>query len=335
MKSLLGKLFGESEAEQLATENKQLRERQFKQVEYIRSKTNQLLMLMGTLPIRPDEFDDDNLIESDPIGTIANAFVQVLEHQQELNEQLRTAHDEIRAILSSVGIGILVLDSGMRIKMYNQKIIELFFLPEQDLIGRTCSQALCGMPILPANCTFGRIMETKRPFHQTNWTQAGRHFEVAGVPIKNRFGDITQVVMAYTDITRRVEVENRLREREQMCFDVFENARDMVQSVLPDGSFLFVNRCWRETLGYSPDETAGLKIWNIIAPESREECLEHFNNLLHGKQVEQIRTTFFSKDGAEIPVEGRVSCTFSDDKPVATFGLFHPLESEQGRSEAK
>jgi PAS domain S-box-containing protein len=214
MKSLFGKLFGESEAKQLATENKQLRERQFKQVEYIRSKSNQLLILMGTLPIRPEEFDDDNLIEADPIGTIADAFVQILEHQQELNERLRTAHDEIQAIMSSVGIGILVLDSSMRIKMYNQKIMEFFPLHDQNLIGRPCSQAVCGMPIMPADCIFGRIMETGRPCHQTNRVLAGRHFDVAGVPIKNRFGDITQVIMAYTDITGRIEAENKLRERE-------------------------------------------------------------------------------------------------------------------------
>lgn len=335
MSSIFDKIFGESDTMELSSENQLLRTRQFKQVEYIRRKTNQLLVMMGTLPIRPEELDDDTLIEIDPIGTVTDSFSQILEHQKELNERLRIAHDEIQAILSSVGVGMLVLDSSMRIQMFNQKVIELFSIDAQNLIGRTCCQAICGTSTLPDNCTFERVLETKRAIHQTDWIQAGCHFDVVGTPVKNRFGDITHVVLSYTDITNRVETERRLRDREQMYLDVLENARDIVQCIVPDGSFLYVNRSWRETLGYSPDEIAGLKIWNIIAPEHRNECLELFNSLLHGRHPEQIQTVFFSKEGKEIPVEGHVSCSLSKGKPVATFGMFRVREINKGISPAQ
>jgi len=327
MKAFINKLLGDTEETQLVRENRFLREQQFKQVEYIRRKTNQLLMLMGTLPIRPEELDDDTLIETDPIGTVADAFAQILEHEKELNERLRMAHDEIQAILSSVGVGILLLDSSMQIQMYNQKIVELFPLNKDSLIGQTCCQAVCGTSTLPADCTFTRIMETRRPYHQSDWVQSGRHFDVAGVPIKNRFGEVTHVVLAYTETTSRVETERRLREREQICLDVFENISDVVQCVTPDGSFLFVNRAWRELLGYLPHEISALKFWNIIAPECRKECMEHFDILMHGERLEDVRTCLLSKDGQEIAVTGQINCSFSNGKPIATFGLFRPLET--------
>lgn len=330
MKSFIGKLLGGTENTELAGENKLLREQQFKQTEYIRRKTNQLLMLMGTLPIRPEELDDDALIEIDPIGTVADAFAQILEHEKELNERLRLARDEIQAILSSVGVGIMLLDSSMHIQMYNQKIVELFSLNEQTLIGQTCCQAVCGVSTLPDNCIFTRILESRRHFHQSDWVQAGRHFDVAGAPIKNRFGDVTHVVLAYTEITSRVETERRLREHEQICLDVFENISDIVQCVTPDGSFLFVNRAWRELLGYLPHEIVSLKFWNIIAPECRKECMEHFDILMHGKRLERVRTNLLSKDGKEITVEGQINCSFSNGRPIATFGLFRSLELENG-----
>lgn len=334
MKTFISKFIGAPENAQLVSENRILRELQFKQIEYIRRKTNQLLMLMGTLPIRPEELDDDTLIETDPIGTVADAFGQILEHEKELNERLRMAHNEIQAILSSVGVGIMLLDSNMCIQMYNKKIVDLFSLNEQTLIGQTCCQAVCGTTTLPASCSFTRIMETRRPFHQTDWLQAGRHFDVAGVPIKNRFGDVTHVVLSYTETTARVETERRLREREQIFLDVFENISDIVQCVTPDGSFLFVNRAWRELLGYLPHEIAGLKFWNIIAPESRKECMEHFDLLMHGTRLEKVRTNLMSKDGKEVPVVGQINCSFSNDRPIATFGLFQPLALETGKSQA-
>jgi len=328
MKSLLGKLLGESDSDQISRENTLLRERQFKQIEYIRSKTNQMLMLMGTLPLRPEEIDDDALLEVDPIGTMAEAFVQILDHEKELGERIRLAHDEIHAIMSSVGVGIIVLDSGMRIQMYNQKVLEMFSLHGEQIAGVTCNKAICGVDVLPENCTCERVMDTRRPVHQLDWINRERHFDVFGTPVKNRLGDISHVVLAYTDITSRVMTERRLRDNEQMYLDVFENVQDMVQCVLADGSFLFVNRAWREAMGYTSDETSGLKIWNIIAPEHRKECLDQFNALFRGQNLEPIRTTFFSKSGREITVSGTVSASLIDGKPVASFGIFRVLHGE-------
>ncbi len=328
MKSLLGKMLGGSDSDQIFRENTLLRERQFKQIEYIRSKTNQMLMLMGTLPLRPEELDDDALLEIDPIGTMAEAFVQILEHEKELGERIRLAHDEIQAIMSSVGVGILVLDSGMRIQMYNQKVLEMFSLHGEQLMGVTCNKAICGIDTPPENCTCDRVMESRRPVHQVDWTNRERHFDVFGTPVKNRLGDITHVVLAYTDITSRIMTERRLRDNEQMHLEVFENVHDMVQCVLADGSFMFVNRSWRETLGYSADETSGLKIWNIIAPEHRKECMDQFNMLFKGQDPGQVRTTLFSKSGREIPVTGTVSASIINGKPIASFGLFRVINSE-------
>lgn len=328
MKVLIRKMFGESESEQISRENTLLRERQYKQIEYIRKKTDQMLMLMGTLPIRPEELDDENLLEVDPIGIVAEAFVQILDHEKELRARIRLAHDEIQAIMASVGVGILVLDKDMQIQMFNKKVIELFNLQEEQLTGNSCCQAVCGTDSLPENCTFARIMESRRPVHQVDWVNNGRHFDVSGTPVKNRFGDITHVVLAYTDITSRIMTESRLRDQEQMYRQVFENVNDIIQCVVADGSFLFVNRLWRETLGYSADEMAGLKIWNIIAPDYRKECLDHFNNLFKGQQLEQIRTSFYSKSGQEIPVVGQVSSSFADGKPQTTFGMFRIVNSE-------
>lgn len=327
MNTLLKKIFGTADDDALIVENKKLRERLFAQSGYIRAKTNQILQLMGTLPVRPEELDDDMLLAIDPIGTVVESFALILEHEKVLNEELRVARDDIQAILSSVGVGILVIDNDMKIQMYNHKVIEQFSLNEQDIVGQSCCWVVCGMDTPPVNCTFTRIMETHRPFRQVDWVRAGRHFEVAGTPLKNRYGDVNRIVLAYTDITERVNAEQRQREQHRLNLDMFENAADIIQCVLPDGSFLFVNRAWREALGYSAEEVAGLKFWNIIALEQRAVCIKHFDDLIHGRGVGQVSTTFFSRDGREIPVTGQISCSQANGKTVASIGLFRLYEA--------
>ena len=322
MKTLLKKLLGTAEDDALAVENRKLRERLFAQTEYIRAKTNQMLQLMGTLPIRAEELDDDSLLSIDPIGTVAESFAQIMAHEKVLNEELRVTRDEIQAILSSVGVGILVIDSAMKIQMYNHKVIEQFELDEQNLLGQCCCNVICGVDAPPGICTFTQIMETRRPFRQPDWVRAGRHFEVAGTPMKNRLGDISRIILAYTDITERVIAEQMQREQHRLDLDVFENAADMVQCVLPDGAFLFVNRAWRDALGYAAEDVAGLKFWNIIAPEQRAVCIKHFDEIIHGRGTGQVSTVFFSKNGCEIPVAGQISCSVANGKTVASIGMF-------------
>lgn len=327
MKALIKKLFNESDTDLLMAENSMLRQRQFRQVEYIRQKTNQLLALLGTLPLRPEDFDDDLLLAEDPIGTMTEAFAQVLEHEKELHEALQVAHDEIQAILASVGVGILVLDSAMRIQMYNQKVLQQFGLAAEGLLGQSCCQAVCGSPTMPTNCAFEKILETRRPIHQDAWERAGRHFEVAGTPIKNRFGDVSHIVLAYTDITSRIEAEQELRQREKIYRDLFDSVDDIVQCVTGDGAFLFVNRAWRELLGYSPDETSGLRLWNIITPDRRSGILELMEGLQRGKRREMLDLVLFSKDGREIAVEGSVRSCHVGGKSLALLFMLHCAEA--------
>ena len=74
--------------------------------------------------------------------------------------------------------------------------------------------------------------------------------------------------------------------------DLCENALDMIQCVLPDGRFLYVNDTWLETLGYDRDELAGLNILDVVHPGCRESCGEAFRRVLAGEPLERYETVF-------------------------------------------
>jgi len=131
------------------------------------------------------------------------------------------------------------------------------------------------------------------------------------------------------DISVRKDMETALRENEERLRDLFENANDLIQSVRPDATFEFVNRAWRNRLGYGEDEVNRLTLWDIVHPESASYCRTVFDDVLAGQVVGRIEAVFVAKGGERIPVEGHVSCRFDGDRPVATRGIFRDVSERK------
>ena len=299
----------------LTEEKDELSERERRAIGYIRRKINQLLMVMGTLPLRPEELDDGTLLELDPIGIISDSFAQVLEHLNETNEKLCGAQEEIQAILATAGVGIIVVDCDMKILAYNIKARELFFRDCTSVSGQACHNILCESEVPPGDCTFEKIMSTRIGIHQKNWTYKDRHYDVAGTPIKNKFGDITKVVLVYNDITDRKRTEDVLRESEEMYRNLFENANDLIQTIDAEGSLRYVNRAWCETLGYLKEEVVGLSFTDVIHPTRLAECLKTFERVTAGQKPAHFNTVFVNKRGEAVPLAGDISCSYSSGTP--------------------
>ncbi|MFT8166674.1 PAS domain S-box protein, partial [Salmonella enterica] len=83
--------------------------------------------------------------------------------------------------------------------------------------------------------------------------------------------------------------------------------KDLIQSVAPDGHLFFVNRAWRETLGYMPDEVATLNIFNVIHPDHHAQCRKFMQRIMAGEYTGLIEIPFLTKSGQTIIVEGNVS----------------------------
>jgi len=134
------------------------------------------------------------------------------------------------------------------------------------------------------------------------------------------------------DFDRLRKTEEALRKSEERYRDLFENATDLIQSCSSEGKLIYVNRAWREALGYSAEEVPGLSIFDIIHPASRAHCEEMFGRVMSGEKVDQIEAMFVTKDGRTIAVEGNSSCRFKDGKPVATRSIFRDI-TERKRAE--
>ena len=127
------------------------------------------------------------------------------------------------------------------------------------------------------------------------------------------------------------------RQRAEMAFlagsrfsQIFlDSANDLIQSIDQAGRFLYVNRAWRETLGYADAEIAALSIFDILDPDCRESCTTLFRDIAAGKISHTYEVVFVAKSGRRIPVEGKISTDFKDGELVATRGIFRDLSQRK------
>lgn len=128
----------------------------------------------------------------------------------------------------------------------------------------------------------------------------------------------------------------KLNENEIRLRDFFDNSNDLIQSVGPDGNFLYINRSWMNTLEYSPSEVKKLNIFDIIRKDQISHCKELFRNIKKSKEFERFETVFISKEGKEINVEGNLSAYFKDGKFISTRAIFRDItERKKAEDELK
>lgn len=195
------------ELERLRAENLRLQELNRQAFDYIRAKVNELLEVVGTRTLRPEELDNQSLVALDPIGIVATTFRHVLENVRETNRQLQVAHSEIQTIFDTVGSAVLVVDPQRRIVSFNRQASRMLLGHEDDVIGQHCYQVLCEADPAPEQCVFLQVMNSGREAVIRGRPLRDRYFDVIAAPSYDDSGQIVHVVMAYHDVTDARQVE--------------------------------------------------------------------------------------------------------------------------------
>jgi len=154
-------------------------------------------------------------------------------------------------------------------------------------------------------------------------------------PVLNKSGRIKEIIFMHEDVTKHVQREQKLLDSERQYRDLIESMHDLFQSVKADGNFLFVNRAWREALGYNSKEISKLTVWDIIHPDAILHCQKIFSKILSGEPVSDLYTIFISKTGKNIYVEGNITCKYEENKVIATHAVFRDVTSRRQAAKDK
>ena len=252
-------------------------------------------------------------------------MVSDVSEKKVIEDELKESESRFRSIFENSAIAITFTDENERIISWNKFAEDL--LGSKDLYMKPVKSIY---PPGEWNKIRSQNIRENGIKHHLETKLLGENNKIIDVEIslsvlKDKKGKVTGSIGVIKDISERKQAQEKLMENEEKFRDLFENASDLIQAVNSDGSFLYVNCSWKKTLGYSEDEIKNITVFDIIHPESKEHCMEIFKRIMSGENIDHVETSFVSKGGNVITVEGRINCRFKDGKPVSTRGIFRDV----------
>jgi PAS domain S-box-containing protein len=138
-------------------------------------------------------------------------------------------------------------------------------------------------------------------------------------------GGEPSLIIVITDITEQKHAEAALKESEEKYRDLLDNIDELIHSVTPNGRFRYVNNGWRQALGYSESDVARMTVFDIVHHDFLEQYRMLFERMKAGQDIGRISTTFVSKDGSKVIVEGNVTCKYANGELLYTRGIYRDI----------
>jgi PAS domain S-box-containing protein len=135
------------------------------------------------------------------------------------------------------------------------------------------------------------------------------------------------------DITQNEELNRKLIDNERKYRDLFENSLEIIQSFNSSGKLIFCNQMWFDTLEYTIEDLDHIMLFDIIAEEYLDHCMNAFQRVLSGETIQNLEVTFLSKTGRRVELNGNVVPIMQEGEMVSTHSFFRDvtIENEQKR----
>ncbi|WP_046243422.1 PAS domain S-box protein [Hymenobacter terrenus] len=235
------------------------------------------------------------------------ALLDQLGHVYVLLDTAGTIVDANEAFLAMTGY--------TRKQVLGQVGYEMFSPPGERAIQHQQYLNSIAQETLPA--TYERTVLTHRGHpRQVHW-QLGFTRDEAGA--------VTGVWMAGQQPEERLMTSPALSGDSTHLQDFLDNAQDLVQHLSADNGFLFVNKAWKEKLGYTDAELATRTLADVVHPYYKAKLLYQLRNLYDGEPVNKVETVFLTSVGKPVHLIGSMSVVREQGQPVSSRAILHDI----------
>ncbi|WP_338762879.1 PAS domain-containing protein [Massilia sp. METH4] len=134
-----------------------------------------------------------------------------------------------------------------------------------------------------------------------------RYVDIVYTPLRDADGQVTGILANAVDVTPRKQAELALYESRERFEKIVSQAATGVVEMDVMGNIVFVNRKYRDMLGYEGDELIGRNVVEVTAPGSLEATLDAMSRLLHDGVGVVIDKHYRRRDGTLMPATSSVN----------------------------
>ena len=252
---------------------------------------------------------------------------QARRRQEILNESM----EQFRNFLEKVNLIYFSLDTSGNITYANDYFLKYTEYTPEELIGQNYFDVLVpdydrahrldeyrgSMESKQLNTYYERDIITKSGQTKTlRWNSMLEY---------NADGEITGITCVGKDMTDKRIAMEALKDNKIRLQDIFDNAHDLIQNISVDNKFIFVNKAWKDRLGYTDEDIESLTLNDIVHPYYKAKLIYQLRNLYKGENVNKIETVFLTKAGKPVHLIGSITCSWQEGRPVATRAILHDI----------
>ncbi len=248
----------------------------------------------------------------DTSGKIIGTFgiSKDITERKKIEQNLRKSEERFKQVSESSGEWIWEIDANGRYTYANSVVEKILGYKPEELVGKKFFFDF----FTPAERdemrknTFLLINNKENIKSQVNTFthKSGRvvHLETNGLPILDFNGNLIGYRGADTDITERIQANEKLLESEKRFRSYFELPLTGIAITSPDKDWIEVNDRLCEILGYSEKELRKISWPEITYSDDIDEDLNKYNQLLENK-IDQykIEKRFVRMDGTLVSVD--------------------------------
>jgi two-component system, cell cycle sensor histidine kinase and response regulator CckA len=222
-------------------------------------------------------------------------------------EELEQSLSVLRATFEATPSSIMVVDLHRRLLNYNQRVVNMWGIPQELLMERD-EKEIVNFMLQQVEDRESFLTTIKGAYAQPELESFdvvrltdGRVVERYSKP-QRVGGKTVGKVWAFLDSTERVKSEERIRASEEKYRTLFEESKDVVFISTPTGRFLDINQAGVDLFGYDTKEellSADIARELYVVPADREKAHQL---LEHEGFIKDYQTIARTKDGRMLVV---------------------------------
>jgi PAS domain S-box-containing protein len=213
----------------------------------------------------------------DKNGDVAHWYLLItdIDDQKRAEEALRESEHESRLIVDSIPGLIAVLDTSGEVERVSQPILDYFGKSLEEMRQWAVDDTIHPDDRPRYLQAFERCFTAGDPFEYEavrvrRFDGIYRWFDMRGLPLRDRQGQIVRWYFLLTDIDDRKRAEDKIRQSEKEARQLLDLSPLHIAEMGPDGSRRYLNRASLDYLGITLEEWQDAGLDQVMHPQDAE-----------------------------------------------------------------
>jgi two-component system, NtrC family, sensor kinase len=215
-------------------------------------------------------------------ATLGN-YMDITE-RKEIEETLQAERNKLQSLIDAMEYSLTIQDTEFNIIYQNQ---QSSIASDGDHMGEKCYRAYEGRDKVCDGCPAAEAFKDGQSHtveRRTVISGKVAFWENTANPIRDAEGKIVACLELTRDVTKRKEMEAKLRESEQRYRLLFESSPDCIAQIDEEGRYLTANPAMSQSLGMPLEELIGKTLFEVMPQEVAQRRLEIIGKALHERQ---------------------------------------------------